>query len=142
MALDRDDIARLRLDAEKTMAIKAKEALSGHDWVIDNHCLSSSKLAQLAFYAEMGRRVIDAWVRDVPGGNMPPFDVRFTVHFEGRPRPKGERQEPVAYRWRCTEGDEPNQRWRVCEVLPNLDGMGRVEVQPLYLPTPPHGEEG
>lgn len=81
MALSKDDIARLRSDAEKTMRLKMEQALEGHDWVVDNHTISSSRLAELAFYAELGRRVIDAWFKARRGTEMPPLDVRFDCIF-------------------------------------------------------------
>lgn len=81
MALTKDDIACLRYDAERTMRSKMEHALKGHDWIVDNQTISSSRLAELAFYAEFGRRVIDAWFKERRGTEMPPMDVRFQLTF-------------------------------------------------------------
>lgn len=49
-----DELERLEEAARRTLALKQREAEKGHDWVVDAHTLTSTKLLELVALARFG----------------------------------------------------------------------------------------
>lgn len=49
-----DDLDRLEQDALRVLKMKTEQAQKGHDWVVDSHSLSSSRLLELVALAKLG----------------------------------------------------------------------------------------
>lgn len=83
--ITRDEMLRLRDEAKRTMALKAEQALAGHDFVVASHTLSSWQLAELLHCALLGERVRRMW-HDQTKSHLPPdFDVLMIVAFPDAP---------------------------------------------------------
>ena len=61
--LSQEWIAQKREECLKLVSLKAKEAATSHDWVIDSHSLSSCQLLELLRFAELGFK---AWTDGGP----------------------------------------------------------------------------
>lgn len=52
--MDLNQLNRLEDDARRTLRLKEKEAAKGHDWVVDSHSLTSTRLLELVALARLG----------------------------------------------------------------------------------------
>lgn len=52
--LNLNDLDFLTEECRRTLDLKRREAERGHDWVVDSHSISSTRLLELLAYARLG----------------------------------------------------------------------------------------